>query len=186
MIVVSQASRRLRLRWRCIASGSRRWTVRQLEILSTFRILWSPKLGPLGEVATSALNQLLYIGVRLHELEAVAKGVSVANQGANRDGAVRKLELELHDLVEGDLDFQDGGDSGFTDVNGATAEQAALARVDFDGDVKFRAWAATFLVKPLTRVGYKLIFSFQLRLLERPACMFPLGPDCPSARELGM
>jgi hypothetical protein len=52
-----------------------------------------------GKLAAESADQFLRVGIRLHELETIAKGVPLPDQSANRHQTKRKLKLQSNYLV---------------------------------------------------------------------------------------
>ncbi|MGA7471647.1 MAG: hypothetical protein WBV26_14800, partial [Candidatus Sulfotelmatobacter sp.] len=77
-----------------------------------------------SKLAAGATNDFLG-GVRVNELEAVAKGVLLANHRMNLRGSTRKREVQLHALTQEGFNCQHGCDPGFANVHSAAFQQTA-------------------------------------------------------------
>jgi hypothetical protein len=89
-----------------------------------------------GQIAAGGANDFKR-GVRLGELEAVAKGVPLATDCINCNLAQRKREIQFHHLAQGNFNSQHGCDSGFADVHSTSRQHTGRPRMNPDIDLKF-------------------------------------------------
>jgi len=82
-----------------------RWRVLQRQGLLLLAELFAEQRLFNLEASAGVLDYFVH-GMRLNELEAVAKSVPLANHRINRDRAKGQGKLQLHELTYGDLELQ--------------------------------------------------------------------------------
>jgi hypothetical protein len=95
-----------------------------------------------SQIAAGASNQFVH-GVRVNELETVAKGTLLANHRMNRHGATWKREFQLNVLTQGCFNWQHGPDSGFANIHTMTLQQSACPRMDCDINLNLESGLTT-------------------------------------------
>jgi hypothetical protein len=93
-----------------------------------------------SKIAACAAKNFVF-GGKVDELETITESILLANQGTNRYGAARKLEAQLYDLAQRNLNCQHGGDPRFANVDATALQQAACPGVD--GDINLEVEAGT-------------------------------------------
>jgi hypothetical protein len=66
----------------------------------------------------------------LHELKAVAEGVSLANQRVNLNRTHRQIEFQPNHLADRNLDAQHRRNARFTDIHRVAPHNRRIARID--------------------------------------------------------
>src|SRR3984885_8615103 len=84
-----------------------------------------------GKIAARATNEFLH-GIRINELEAVAKCVPLTTYGLHRHRTAGKRKVQLYDLAQRHFNSQHGCDPGFADVHRISLQHTASAGIDCD------------------------------------------------------
>ena len=105
-----------------------------------------------GQVAAGSPNDILRFG-GLQELEAVAEGVSLADQRVYFHRSMRQGEFHSNHFVQRDFLPQHGGNAGLANVDGVPANHRPVAGIDANVDFQLEARMAAGFDKFTTRAG---------------------------------
>jgi len=125
-------------------------------------------------MAASAPNNVLG-GTGLHELEAIAEGVPLPNQGVDLDFSERQIEFQANHFADGNFHHQHGRNSRLADVDRLSSNHSAVARVDPDVDFQLEPAMTAGFHKFLSQTGPELTIHFQF---DAPGPRAMPGQNC--------
>src|SRR5271157_4500434 len=114
-------------------------------------------------------------GTGLHELEAIAEGVPLPNQGVDLHFSERQTEFQANHFADGNLHHQHGRNTRLADIHRLSPNHSTVARVDPDVDFQLEPAMAAGFHKFVSLTGPELTIDFHSILRTRS----PAGPELP-------